>query len=38
MERPKCDYCKYPADVVENNTFYSCAKCWLRKIKEKRNA
>jgi len=36
--RPKCNHCKCPADVVERDTFYSCAKCWLRKHKEKRYA
>jgi len=29
--RPKCDKCKTaPADVVENDTDYSCAKCWMK--------
>ena len=28
--RKPCDHCKTaPADVVENDTEYSCAGCWL---------
>jgi len=28
--RPKCNKCNAaPADVVENDTEYSCARCWL---------
>ena len=32
-----CKHCNKPADIVESNVFYSCAKCWLalkRKPKE----
>lgn len=42
--KKQCSYCNSKADVVEQDSFYSCAKCWLRsnndrytKEKEKHN-
>lgn len=32
MDRPKCSECGRPADAVEKDHWFYCAKCWLKRM------
>jgi hypothetical protein len=36
MDRPKCGICGSPADAVEKDTFFYCAKCWLKRVRSRK--
>lgn len=36
MNKPKCSKCDKDAVIIEQDTFYSCADCWIKNNAHKR--